>query len=187
MIVIDDFLPEFDELQKYAMTAKFTDVVNSFDGVTYPLICTDLPDHLRKHVLREIAKHFPGFESPVMFMRRSPAGVPCPHQAHSDASMGTHSLMLYLNSADHCRGGTSFLSHRISGIAYAPADPLFIGVVVDDQNRPEAWDVRGMAEMKPNRAVIFDAAMMHRAEPVGGFGSTPEDARVVLTCFFRGN
>lgn len=185
MIVIDNFLPEFDELQRYARSAEFTDVVNDFDGVTYPLICAEIPGHLRDGVLRELAKLHPELEAPVMFMRRSPKGIPCPHQVHSDASMGTHSLMLYLNAREHCQGGTSFLSHSLSGIAYNPADPLFVGVVVDDQNRPEAWNICDVAEMRPNRAVIFPADRLHRAEPVGGFGDTPDNSRVVLTCFFK--
>lgn len=184
MLVVDDFLPEFAELQSYARSAVFTDAVNEADGVTYPLICADIPENIRLSILREIARG--GFtpESPVMFMRRSPAGVHCPHQVHSDASMGTHSLMLYLNELD-CDGGTSFLSHRLTGIAYNPELPEAAEVIVADQNNPDAWVVREMVEMIPNRAVIFDAARLHRAEPVGGFGDTPENTRVVLTCFFK--
>lgn len=185
MIVVDDFLPEFDELQTYAKNATFSDVMNDFDGVTYPLICADIPRHLVISVLGHIAKHFAMPVDPVMFMRRSPAGVPCPHQVHSDASMGTHSLMLYLNEEKDCQGGTSFLSHKLTGIAYNPELSMFANLVVDDQNSAEAWDVRDMVEMRPNRAVIFDAGRLHRAEPVGGFGDTPENTRVVLTCFFR--
>lgn len=185
MIVIDDFLPEFSELQSYAMTAKFTDVVNEFDGVTYPLICADIPNHLRAAVLRQIENEFAIPESPTMFMRRSPAGVPCPHQVHSDASMGTHSLMLYLNAEEDCDGGTSFLSHRLTGIAYNPALPEAVEIIAADQNRPEAWEIRNMAAMRPNRAVIFKADALHRAEPVGGFGDSPENTRVVMTCFFK--
>lgn len=184
MVVIDDFLPEFEELQKYAQSATFTDVVNEADGVTYPLICADIPDHIRRSILQEISRGGYTPEYPVMFMRRSPAGVPCPHQVHSDAIMGTHSLMLYLNEFG-CDGGTSFLSHRLTGIAYNPELPEVVEIIVADQNRPDAWVVREMVNMIPNRAVIFDASRLHRAEPVGGFGSTPENTRIVLTCFFR--
>ena len=184
MIVIDNFLPEFKELQAYAKTAEFTDVMNDFDGVTYPLICADVPDHLKLSIFCMIAKHFDAPVSPTIFMRRSPAGVPCPHQVHSDASMGRHSLMLYLNDEDHCQGGTSFVSHRATGIAYNPTSPEATAIIVADQNNAAAWDVRLMAHMKPNRAVIFSADQLHRAEPVGGFGDTPENTRVVLTCFF---
>lgn len=184
MIVIDDFLLEFDELQTYARTAEFTDVVNDFDGVTYPLICAEIPNHLKLAVFCAIAKHFDAPDSPTIFMRRSPAGVACPHQVHSDASMGRYSLMLYLNDEEDCEGGTSFLSHRATGIAYNPETIEATATVVADQNTPSAWAVRSMVDMKPNRAVIFDADRLHRAEPVGGFGDTPESTRVVLTCFF---
>lgn len=187
MIIIDDFLPEFEELQRYAFTAKFTDVVNDIDGVTYPMICDEIPNHLKVAVFSALAKHYDLPESPIIFLRRSPAGIHCPHQVHSDASMGTDSLMLYLNSEDDCEGGTSFLSHRLTGIAYSPEIPEATSIVVTDQNQPDAWQVREMAWMHPNRAVIFDAARLHRAEPVGGFGDTPENTRVVLTCFFRRN
>lgn len=185
MLVVDDFLPEFEELQRYARTAEFTDVVNEADGVTYPLICAEIPNYLKLAVFCAIAKHFDLPESPTIFMRRSPAGVPCPHQVHSDASMGTHSLMLYLNTEENCEGGTSFLSHRLTGIAYNPAVPILAESVVADQNNSDAWQVRELVDMRPNRAVIFDANRLHRAEPVGGFGDTPENTRVVLTCFFR--
>lgn len=184
MLVIDYFLPEFKELQDYSRSAVFTDVVNGFDGVTYPLICADIPEYLKLSIFTMIAEHFAAPVSPTIFMRRSPAGVHCPHQVHSDRSMGRYSLMLYLNADDDCEGGTSFMSHRLSGIAYNPADELFAGMIRDDQNNPGAWDVRETVPMRPNRAVIFDAARLHRAEPVGGFGDTPDNTRVVLTCFF---
>ncbi len=184
MVVIDDFLPEFDELQSYARSATFTDVVNEFDGVTYPLICADIPDHLKLAVFQALANHVGLPESITIFMRRSPAGVPCPHQVHSDASMGEYSLMLYLNQEEDCDGGTSFLSHRQTGIAYNPEDPISTSIIVNDQNNDAAWQVREMVEMRPNRAVIFDAARLHRSEPVGGFGDTPDNTRIVLTCFF---
>lgn len=185
MVVIDDFLPEFDELQKYAKTAAFTDVVNEADGVTYPLICADIPTHLKFAIYSALEKHLHAPVSPTIFMRRSPAGVHCPHQVHSDLSMGDYSLMLYLNDESDCRGGTSFLSHRSLGIAYHPELPEAVAVVEADQNNAPAWKVREVVTMKPNRAVIFDAARLHRAEPVGGFGDAPENARVVLTCFFK--
>lgn len=184
MLIIDNFAPDFDELQKFAFTAEFTDVVNDFDGVTYPLICSSIPDHMKWGVLSLIAKHFAPPISPTMFLRRSPEGVPCPHQVHSDASMGRYSLMLYLNAEEDCEGGTSFLSHRATGIGYNPELAEAVAIVTNDQNNWQAWDERDRVDMKPNRAVIFDASRLHRAEPVGGFGDTPENTRVVLTCFF---
>lgn len=184
-MIIDNFLPEFEELQRFALTAEFTDIVSPFDGVTYPLICADIPERFTDAVFNAIAKHCWQPKSPTIFMRRSPAGVHAPQQVHSDLSMGRMSLQLYLNREEDCKGGTSFLSHRATGIAYNPGMHQFSDIVVADQNMREAWDIREMANMKPNRAVIFDAARLHRAEPVGGFGDSPQNTRVVLTCFFN--
>lgn len=185
MLIIDDFLDRFSELREYADTAVFEDVVNPIDGVVYPLICADIPDRIKAEIFAKL-EDFKGspIESPTIFMRRSPAGVPVPHAVHSDMSMGTHSLMLYLNRPAHCQGGTSFLSHKATGIGYNPEHPAFADIVVSDQNNYDAWTIRDMIAMKPNRAAIFDASRLHRAEPSGGFGTTPRDMRVVLTCFF---
>ena len=185
MLIIDDFLESFEALREYADTAVFSDVVNPVDGVVYPLICSEIPEGIRAEILAKL-EDFKGapIESPTIFMRRSPAGVPVPHAVHSDMSMGSHSLMVYLNREEDCRGGTSFLSHKATGIGYNPDRPDFAYIVAADQNNHDAWMIRDMIDMKPNRAAIFDASRLHRAEPSGGFGTTPRDMRVVLTCFF---
>ncbi len=185
MVIIDNFLESFDELRSYADTAVFSDVVNPVDGVAYPLICADIPEGVKAEVIARLEdlKGSP-LEGVTLFMRRSPRGVPVPHAAHSDQSMGRYSLMLYLNRVEDCQGGTSFLSHRASGISYAPEFHGFVDLINIDQNNHDAWGVREMADMAPNRAVIFDASRIHRAEPVGGFGDTPGNSRLVLTCFF---
>ncbi len=185
MLIIDDFLPSFEALRKFCDTAVFSDVLNPFDGVVYPYICTDIPENIKQEIYSALCevKQAPIIR-PTLFMRLSPEGAPCPHRVHSDAAMGDFSLMLYLNRQEDCAGGTSMVSHVDTGIGYNPALAAFSDIVVADQNNDEAWMVRGMVEMKPNRALIFDAATLHRAEPVGGFGHTNETARLVLTCFF---
>ena len=68
-----------------------------------------------------------------MFMRRSPVGTKCPHQVHSDASMGLHSLMLYINGYS---GGTSLVSHKKTGISYNPEDQEYVDIIEKDLNPP---------------------------------------------------
>ena len=184
-LIIDGFLPEFDELRNYADVATFLDVMNPYDGVVYPLICAEIPEHIKSSIFQRL-EEFKGAEiqNPTIFMRRSPAGIHCPHAVHSDLSMGAHSLMLYLNRSEHCQGGTSFLSHMETGVSYNPESPELTDIIVRDQNDASAWHVVEMIEMRPNRALIFDAGRLHRAEPNGGFGTTAQDIRVVLTCFF---
>lgn len=184
-MIIDDFLTTFDTLREYADSATFEDVENDADGVVYPQICEDIPSECRDEILQHLAivKRAP-LTHHKLFMRLSPSGVHVPHVAHTDNVMGDYSMMLYLNRAEHCQGGTSLLKHRASGIAYAPEDEKYLEPVRADANDLDAWDVLETIPMAPARAFIFDARRFHRAEPVGGFGFTPANARLVLTAFF---
>lgn len=165
--------------------AVFSDVVNPVDGVVYPRICSAIPADITAEIYAKL-EAFKGspIKNPTLFMRMSPEGVHCPHKVHSDASMGTHSLMLYLNEPSTLGAGTSFVGHIDTGIGYAPALEDFAQIITAAQNDDAAWAIHDFAHMKANRAVIFKADRLHRAEPVGGFGSTNQDARLVLTCFF---
>lgn len=119
-----------------------------------------------------------------LFLRRSLAGCKAPHQAHTDFSMGQFSLMVYLNRAEHCRGGTALLRNRETGEESNPTDAYGEQVWRRDTNNPAAWDKTLMCAMKPNRAFIFKADLYHRAEPIGGFGADSKDGRMVMTMFF---
>lgn len=180
--IIDDFLDDFVGARAFADTAEYEDFTN-VDGVTYPHICLDLPDEILGEMLAFMRVWLgrPPVK-PLMFLRGSPEGVDAPHQAHSDDLMGDWSLMVYMNRPEHCRGGTALVRHRETGIA--ETDLSFGEAWMRDTNDPEAWEVTHLAEMKPNRAFVFPARLMHCAQPLGGFGSTPEDMRLVLTGFF---
>lgn len=174
--IIDDFLPAdvFKLLREHCDKVLFGGVANPADGVTYPGISTDIP---------QVVKQFFG-RPKFLFMRLSLAGVPVPHQAHDDSLMGSESLMFYLNRPEHVKGGTSLVRHRFTGLFRKPATKGEETVWQTDTNNPEAWEVYELAEMQSNRAVLFDASLMHRAEPVGGFGDSPSNGRLVLTAFY---
>lgn len=184
MIIIqhDNFLNQYNDLEQYAKDAIFKDEVNPADGVTYPLICREIPRSIWDDVRRGLSEYTG--QSPeihALFMRRSPEGVGVPHVAHHDGVMGKYSLMLYLD--DHKSSGTAFLRHKESGIMYAPEGQGFTDVVRGDQNELDKWAVSSMIQSKSNRAAIFDAGIFHCAMPVGGYGIDNE-ARTVLTAFF---
>lgn len=172
-IIIDDFLPDFDDWRAWADKQRYAPVVNPADGVEYPGICKEVPTFGTRMRLEAIMQH--PVKINAAFMRLSLAGVQVPHQAHHDALMGQYSLMLYLNRAEHCQGGTSLVRH-VSGDDLAHWER--------DTNRPEMWSVYSLCEMRPNRAFIFRADLMHRAEPVGAFGTDPTNGRLVYTAFF---
>lgn len=176
MIVLDDFLDTYDELKAFSQVCEFKDEENTIDGVTYPYICSTIPDNVKEELLSKIQP-----SNYIMFMRMSPKGVHVPHVAHTDNSMGQCSLMLYLNDDV---GGTAFLRHKDTGICYAPEKQEYLDITVNDMNNAEAWDVIDRVPMKQNRVLVFNSHLFHRAEPIGGFGVNQNDARIVLTCFY---
>lgn len=181
--VINNFIESYSQLREYADTANFETIKNNVDDVEYPYVCADIPENIKNEVLAVIAEDMGREPRDVtIFMRMSPAGVHVPHVAHTDKSMGRFSLMLYLN--DHEKGGTSILRHKESGAAYHPDDEDFVKYLNQDINDPYAWAPLYKTSMKQNQAAIFDSSFFHRAEPVGGFGDTQKNARIVLTVFF---
>jgi hypothetical protein len=182
-MIVDNFIESFPDLKEFSISGDFKDEVNPIDGVIYPLICKEIPKEIESEIIQRLALHMgKPIKNTTMFLRRSPVSVECPHQVHSDISMGSYSLMLYIN--DSISGtGTSLVRHESTGIAYSPTDEKYIASISDDQNDPDKWIITDMINAAPNRAFIFDACRLHRAEPVGGFGEG-ESSRVVLTCFF---
>jgi hypothetical protein len=182
MMIHDNFIASYPELKELANSAEFSDVKNPVDAVIYPEIYWDIPVSIKAEIIQklsDIVGRDP--ENITMFMRRSPLGVPVPHIAHTDNSMGKYSLMLYLFERQD--SGTAFIRHRSTGIMYAPESEEFLSIVRADQNNTSKWEVVDMADAKENRAVIFDAGKFHCAMPIGGFGEGAE-ARTVLTVFF---
>lgn len=180
--VKDDFLDTYDALKAYSQYCDFEDIPNPVDGVVYPHICREIPDFIQWEIELRL-NDFVGrkIENPTIFMRMSPSGVHVPHIVHTDNSMGSHSLMLYMNDAD---GGTGFARHKETGMHMAPESEQLLQIAIDDCNKPDKWIFYDQAKMRENRAVIFDASLFHCALPIGGFGETQSDARIVLTAFF---
>ena len=185
MITIDGFLDDFGALRDHCDTQSFAGAVNPLDGVLYPGISVAIPENVQGEI-REKLRDICGGEivDMTIFMRLSPLGVEAPHQAHTDLLMGTHGLMLYLNREEHCQGGTAFVEHIETGMTHNPACLEEERIWRRDTNDYYAWREVDRARMIPNRALLFDTARMHRAEPVEGFGERAEDARLVLVCFF---
>jgi hypothetical protein len=182
MLIIDNFLSSFYELKMHSVDCIFGDIVNPVDGVVYPHINLDIPAKVLHETKEKIEQVFGDVNINYAFLRMSPKGVFAPQAVHTDCSMGKYSLMLYLNSAD---GGTAMMAHKASGISQAPTDEFYLGVTAQDKNNIGAWEIIDMANMKENRAVIFDAKKYHCAMPVGGFGETQADSRIVMTVFFN--
>lgn len=178
-MIIDNFLGDFDSFRAHCDTLNYDGMVNPADGVFYPGVTIDIPQNIKEEVLRKM-----GFSSGTIFLRLTLEGFDVPHQAHNDALMGRIGMILYLNRTAHAGGGTSFVRHVDEGMEDGPTTVEQEAIWKRDTNIPDKWEITGMAEMKPNRALIFKTEQMHRAEPPNAFGKTPQDGRLVMVGFF---
>lgn len=175
--VFENFLSDFLRWRTWLDTATYADVTNDADGVVYPGICADIPDALRAEIHFKL-QYVAGMKRlNYLFARLSVDGSTPPHWAHHDGSMGSQSMMLYMNRQEHCAGGTAMLSH-------VDGDPS-PEVWARDTNNPQMWHIDSLCSMVPNRAFIFPAQQWHAAMPRGGFGSDPTNGRLVITAFFE--
>lgn len=184
LAVIDNTLNDFNGFRSHCDGLDYSATVNPVDGVSYPGISTEVPPNVAREVISAIQGNIPRpIAGSVMFLRATLEGVDVPHQAHNDATMGDYGIILYLNRTEHCKGGTAFVRHIETGMDKNPASQAEQVIWERDTNKREAWEIREMVDMRPNRAFVFDTGSMHRAELPAAFGSGSRDGRLVLVCF----
>lgn len=110
-----------------------------------------------------------------------------------------YSGILYMSRPEDCArpdaGGTDFFRHRRTGLESVPQDPARIAasgyadlnaliedVVNKDTCLPAKWERALRVPARFNRLLLFSPWQFHNAAP--GFGSTPDNARLVMLLFF---
>ena len=184
MIEVEGFITDYDKFRDHCDGLDYEGITNPFDGIFYPGVSVDIPEYVKREVIDKI-EFIEGKDIDIkaLFLRLSTENTIGPHQAHTDSLMGKKSLMLYMSREEDCQGGTAFVTHE-TGMNSTPVNEYGEELWKKDTNNPDKWEVTDLCEMKPNKACIFDASLMHRAEPIGGFGINSIDGRLVLTAFY---
>lgn len=178
MILEDNFLDDFPTMRKYCDLMEYKSAVCPLDDVTYHGICTKIPPQVLEEIWFKIELVMGcEIEPKFTFMRLTKKGTYMPNHTHNDSDMAQWTFLLYLNRDEHCAGGTEIVTHR-------DGNPIPREKWVADHDKQEKWEIVETAQMRENRACIFKAEILHRAQPFDGFGTTTEDGRLVLTCFF---
>lgn len=183
-IIIDDFLDNGQSFRDYAIKQSYQGVTSPWDNVMYPDISIKVPEDIQTEIISKVSKYMNLQVNPnAILMRMSKEGVKAPHSAHTDKIMGHYTFLLYLNKEEDCQGGTDILKH-ISGMEVHPESTEDIAIWKEDTNTSEQWVKTGYCPMKFNRGFILKSDLFHRSQPIGGFGSVPENSRLVLVMFF---
>lgn len=185
-LCFDDFLDDYDAFEEQARAGTFEDVTNPQDGVIYPGIGRHVPLEIAAEVTAKIAAimsvstdriHY----SIPMSLRLSVDGTKAPQQAHTDIMMGDYNFILYLDDGD-IHTGTSIVKH-ISGMECVES-ASDVELLNAETNKYDSWKIVSMCQARKNRAAIIPSRLFHRAEPASGFGSSPQNGRLVLLAFF---
>ncbi len=194
LLIIDDFLTDPHVARKKALDLDYDP---AFKNGNYP------------GLLSTKALPIPGLDDAVGRIIGA-AVKPQPGTSHSHCRLtlakdtglsGVHidpcfySGILYLALPEHCRGGTDFFRHKRTGLERVPTDvgqmlaagysdpnQLIEEVVNADTLKPSKWEKQFTVPMRFNRLILFSPWMFHNS--ARGFGSTPENGRLVHLMFF---
>lgn len=178
---------DFEFLNNYARSIDYDVVLNPEDMVAYPDINVHVPDWAQEEILQRIQKET-GLKLRISscFFRitNEETGV-APHQTHTDSTMGRFTFLLYMQDApEGVKAGTSLVKHKtVGGLHQDPWTQAEYDIWARDYDDYDAWTIYRFFEMEANKGVLYHSKLMHRAEPVGGFGKGIEDGRLVLTAF----
>lgn len=183
VLIKDEFLKDANQFKAKLIELGFGDVVSPVDGVKYPGICMlkeqsivdDISRSLNSLILSEdcIQEKYEEIKVNYLFARIMKKNHNSPHIVHEDSLMGKYSALVYLNEPDEIsRHGTAFYTHLTNEIQESDYKSLY------------NWSDYLFVKAKFNRLLIHKSEYYHAALPSYGFGEQPENARMVLTCFF---
>lgn len=177
LVIVDGFLSDPHAVRRHALGSKFEDWTGH-DGEVYKRVClTDVPGLRERLELLVGPVEMLGMGYRLNYFGELPNAL-----IHSDIGWGTHALVLYLADGE---SGTAFWHHRPTGTNRLPPGDLdLLAKVEPDWNRPAEWSVREVVETQFNRAAIYDSALYHSRLPFDGFGTHPENGRLVAVAFF---
>lgn len=193
-LVIDDFFSDPHEIRRQALQLDYPrrDPTAIYPGrnAARPLSLPGIESLIGQIVHERLAPQ-PGTSHSIP--RIAMSGETSKASIHID--MNHWSVMAYLSLDEHCEGGTHFYRHRQTGWEMAPAfpgmaekagyespDAALNDILKSGGYDHDAWELRMTIPMKFNRVAIFRGYMWHDAGH--SFGTTPENARLVLPFFF---
>jgi hypothetical protein len=193
-LIIDDFLSNPDEVRAQALKLNYQKPAEKtyFPGTNsdLPLIINGL-DEFVQNILQESLVPAPGTSHGKC--RIAMAGEQGLGNVHIDKAHW--SGILYLNKPEQCSGGTDFFRHIPTDSERAPVFPedlakfgyqkpieVWDDFLLRDSNDQTKWEKVFHVPMRYNRLALFRPWFWHNAGP--GFGSTLEDARLVMLFFY---
>jgi hypothetical protein len=187
-IVIDDFLPNAEELRERALKLNYSlkgpyPGLNSVEKINIP----GLDEMVSRLVYQPVRPPWTKNYSHGSF-RLALAKDDEPAKIHIDQSHW--SGILYLSRPEDCQGGTEFYRHLPTGtdhmpfteqgiaeLGYSSFDHLREEILEKDALDRSKWELTMVVPMRFNRLVLTQPQYWHTSGP--SFGDTPETGRLI--------
>lgn len=181
--VCPNFFRDFHAVRNAILAGTFKDEHNPMDGTVYPAINKDICPHVAAELTQGL-EFLLGRKVHVehLFARAMFDGMLAANKIHSDLVMGTrYASQVYLSEHWPHASGTSFWQHKKHGMLHAVQSPA----PDIDCNDLQQFQRVVTVQAQPNLLLAHRGDVWHLAEPIGGWGTQPSNARLVLTCFFN--
>jgi hypothetical protein len=180
---VEDFLPNPEAVRDAALNAKWENWRSETDGQVYKRVAK----YDNAAVASLIAKEMGRPVSVVkMGFRLNYADEPPNTLIHSDGDgWGKYAMVLSLAKDSPEENGTAFWEHNASGKRRLDVtDYEGLLQIVPYWDEPSHFTRYHVEQAKFNKAVFYHTALLHSRWPFTAFGSTPQDGRLTLVCFF---
>ena len=181
--VVDDFLPNPEAVRDVALRAKWLNWKSETDGQVYKRVAKYESPAIAALVAREMGRPVSVVQ---MGFRLNYEDEPPNTLIHSDGDgWGTYAMVLSLAKESPEENGTAFWRHNASGKdRLAPTDFEGMQEIIPDWDNPNKFERWRLEKAAFNRAVFYRTDMLHSRWPFTAFGTTPENGRLTLVCFF---
>ncbi len=193
MKLFDNFAQDFDAVRAAVVSGSFS-TEGGPDGAKY----TGISRYAVPQWYDRISELIGTKITPRLSCFRLNLAGELPHSwVHSDDICARYASVLYMNLPEQCQGGTAFWRHNELGIDRLPAresldrrgidSAAFYKMVESEWKDLQAWQQIGMVPMKSNRFITYRTCFFHSRYPFSGFGTGPQDGRLIWICFYDTN
>lgn len=159
-LVVDDFIPDFDVVNKVVQNTVFGNF--ELNGKVYTGFCNAIIP------VKSLMEDVLGVKVAIQLghLRMGNKNTPLTHYIHADNYGSRRAMVLFFNEPD-CETGTAFWRHKELGFDRLPDDcseELFVRLDKDIRN-PDLWEMIDYVPAVKNRAVFFDGMLFHSRYP----------------------
>jgi hypothetical protein len=191
LLQVDDFATDAVDVRAAVIAGGFSTETGP-DGLPYTGISKYEVPHWHELIAQAMGRKI----IPKLSCFRLNLQGELPHSwIHSDEICDAqYASVLYLNTPRQCKGGTAFWRHAGLGIDEMPpweahaergiGGDWFLAMMNREWKDLTFWEQAGFVAMKWNRFITYPVSRFHSRYPFEGFGTGPEDGRLVWASFY---